>query len=64
MNNFLEELGLVEQIKEYSSRYFAQEISHDEALKAARILVENLVVEYQDELSSIQVALSTLISNA
>ena len=53
LNNFLIELGLVDQIKEYSP-----EISEEEAIQIAKILVENLVFEHQDE-TSILIALNT-----
>ena len=53
LNDFLIELGLVDQIQEYSP-----EISETKALQIAKILVENLVFEHQDE-TSILVALNT-----
>ena len=60
MDNLLEEIGLVKRIKQYSPRYFAQEVSNEEAVLAAKILVKNLVAENLDE-ESIQLALSTLM---
>ena len=53
LNDFLIELGLVDQIQAYSP-----EISETKALQIAQILVENLVFEHQDE-TSILVALNT-----
>lgn len=59
MDNFLEEIGLIKRIKQYSPRYFAQEIFDEEAILAAKILVKNLVAENINE-QSMQLALSTL----
>ena len=53
LNNFLTELGLIDQIKEYSPK-----LSGKEVIEIAKILVENLVFEYQDE-TSIFIALNT-----